>query len=200
MRRAIRPQRWPRDYVGRQACPARVPEAPPAYRVLPGSSFDGLKMSGASRTCGGGPGLEHDPGLGSFVSYAYGDCSTHDEGCTPPVEVQSAPLCERPLGLYGQQGRRLRVRGVPARSFEGGRTVEVYTGNTTVTIYGRDARRPLRAAHRLVRAPAALIPTIGHDIEDGGTAQSHRGRRLPAPDRRALRLRHPCDRVDDDTP
>lgn len=157
-------------------------------------------MSRASRTCGGGPGLEHDPGLGSFVSYSYGDCSTQEEGCTPPVEVQSAPLCERPLGLYGRHGRRLRLRGAPARSFDHGRTVEIYTGHTTVTIYGRDARRPLRAVPRLIRAPAALVPEIDHDIVRAGTAPGGRDRRLPAPDHRALSRKRPCDRVDQGTP
>jgi hypothetical protein len=167
-----------------------------------GSSFDGLRMTGATPICGGGPGLEHDPGLGSFVSYSYGDCSTDaGERCTPPLEVQSAPLCERPPGLYGHDAQRSRRRGVPVSSFDGGRTMEVYTDHTTVTIYGRDARRPLRAIDALTRAPRALIPEIGHDIRSAGAVQRpKRGGRLPPPDPRALRAKRPCDRVDSGKP
>lgn len=98
----------------------------------------------------------------NFVSYIYGSCDpveTEQHGCSPPLEVQSWPACERALADYtvGPDSARpvyqsLLVRGASAASFEDGHRLEVYTGGSTVVIFGEDAPQVQRAADALRRS------------------------------------------------
>jgi hypothetical protein len=61
---------------------------------------------------------------------------------------------------------RLSIRGVPAHLYEGGLRLEVYTGMSTVVIFGVDQAQVKRAARALVRA--SDIPT--GPVQSGDTS------------------------------
>ncbi len=103
------------------------------------------------------------------VSYSYGDCHPAGNGqsCVDPIEVQSAPLCERHAAIYSAepnpddtpyQHTDLTIRGVPAASYDGGTTVEIYTADTTITIMGQDPPQVMRFASAVGPAPASDVP------------------------------------------
>jgi hypothetical protein len=138
-----------------------------------GESFEGLAVTARIRNCE--PPKPPWPYRANFVSHIYGDCElseTSGEGphCAPPLEIQSWPLCERNPQRYleGQQGspllsgaaaeEELTIRGVPAAIYDEGQVLEVYTGTTTVAIFGDDRAQVRRAAENLVRVqlPSAL--------------------------------------------
>lgn len=139
-------------------------------------AFGGLTLTETERLC-----EPYDPELGrnEYVSFIYGDCTVDDSeddhpgGCLAPLEIQSAPLCERHAGLYStglEQGEpypheSLRIRGVPAASFDDGTVLELYAGETTIAIFGDDAQLVRDAANAVVSAPAYLRPggPIIHD-------------------------------------
>lgn len=140
----------------------------PGYGVFwAGSSFEGLPMSGSARFC-----ESYDPIMGrnEMVSYDYGDCqasTTQEGGCVAPLEVQSSPMCERHASLYTTGDpdasqpypyESATIRGVPAAKFDGGTTIELYTGNTTVSVYGDDPAQVLRLANAIVASPDYLNP------------------------------------------
>jgi hypothetical protein len=116
--------------------------------------------------------VQHDPG---DVDFQYGSCSAGpDTGCPAPVEIQVAPACHRNLSMYrdpyGPQPRPTRIRSVPAAFFEGGARLEIYTGRSTVVIFGAH-ERVLRAARSLqglnvpIAADAALPPPAKGALE-----------------------------------
>ncbi len=126
-----------------------------------GTSFEGLKFTKKIRR------LEK-PARGEtfgadFVTYLYGTCKPDsDGGCPIPLEVQSWAACKRNLSVYSltPDGRplpheRLKIRGVPAALFEDGTRLEIYTGETTVVIFGS-------AEAQLKRAADAMRPVSGH--------------------------------------
>lgn len=57
--------------------------------------------------------------------------------------------------------RKLKVRGVPAAAYDRGRTLEVYTGHTTISVFGDDPARVLRMARAVVPVSAAGAPRLG---------------------------------------
>lgn len=112
-------------------------------------------------------------------SFVYGECATGAERCLPPFEVQSYNACARNLATYRDQPEerrprftRTRVRGVPAiavRENAQSYRLEIYTGRTTVVVFGADAKRAralsarLRSADGRVRPFKALpAPARGH--------------------------------------
>ena len=123
----------------------------PAFTVYnAGPSLAGLAMREATRLCS-----PADPDFGfdrrDDVTYVYGDCrdprSTDSRagggGCLPPIEVQSTPLWQKHYSLYASSPvpwpyEPTEVKGAPAASFDGGLLLEIYTGVTTITVYGRD--------------------------------------------------------------
>jgi hypothetical protein len=140
----------------------------PPYGVFwAGSSFEGLPMTGSARFC-----EAYDPIMGrnEMVSFDYGDCqpdTTSEGGCVAPLEVQSSPMCERHASLYttGDPAASepypydsATIRGVPAAKFDGGTAIELYTGNTTVSVYGDDPAQVLRLANAIVASPDYLTP------------------------------------------
>jgi hypothetical protein len=158
------------------ALSATSPRTDRAARATPyaiywlGTSFDGLRLSGRIKR------LEK-PDAGEkfgadFTTYLYGACKAEepDGGCTYPAEIQSWNACKRNLSVYtltpdGTPLPRvnLKIRGVPAALFEDGTRLEVYTGRTTIVIFGTDLPRMKRAAQAAVAVndhgkPGAPLP------------------------------------------
>ena len=109
----------------------------------------------------------YSPGAGDGIQ--YGDCRAgkgplHAGGCDAPLQIITVTYgehCNRPLGPQ----HNIVIRGVPATVFDGGRSIEVYTGRVAIDVY---ADAPARA----LRAVGALRPINA----DGGA-----GMRLPPP-------------------
>lgn len=123
-----------------------------------GPRFEDLKMSRELRQCSEPSAV----GRTNLASYIYGDCVVGSAGaCTPPLEVQTYPACERsrdphrltPEGgqLPHQEGQ---VAGRRAAVFEDGRRLELYTADATVVIFGRSPGQVRRAAAAVRRAAA----------------------------------------------
>lgn len=120
-------------------------------------------------------------GRGNFVASIYGTCNaTSDQGCAPPLQIQTWPACERSAADYTLEGRRLEpseilsIRGVPAR-FYGSDRLELSTGDVTVVVFGNSRALMLAAAGALrttatsphsVRA-AENLPAPVSGSEDG---------------------------------
>lgn len=157
-----------------------------AYYV--GSTFGGLPLDEATRSCDAG-------GLEGSVHFEYSDC----DSCRQiPLEVSSLPLCEglvedpRSLKLIGRgEGgrpryyRRTRILGAPAiEPWADVETehpqVEVYTGNTVISVRGSSRGLVESAARALRRAPGSYVPLEG----SGPLAEFEP---IPAPPLRRLR-------------
>jgi hypothetical protein len=164
------------------------PEQARAFRAFPlysaGDSFEGQPLVGITRR-DDPPNREHPlPLRADFVNFIYGRCETNgDTGCTPPLEVQVWPACERNLSSYTltPDGEPLphadgTVRGVPAALFEDGRRLELYTGSVTVVLFG-DSRGQLLRAASVLRGANNHVPA---DVE------------LPAPAAGALAGKLQC--------
>jgi hypothetical protein len=110
-----------------------------------GPVANGLTVSSEYRRCD--TYLQGAPGRANFVSYIYGQCTiaTGDDRCTPPLEIQTWPACERALADYQlEPGTPYpntylgELRGVPAYSFDNGNRIELYTGGSTIAIFSTD--------------------------------------------------------------
>jgi len=158
-----------------------------------GTAFEGLPAGTPTRAC-----ELPDPVLGRnvYVSYSYGSCVAPEHtACLPPLEVQSAPLCERNYRLYTQDeasdsaaypSSALTVKGVPARSFDGGTVIEIYTGFTTIAVMGRDPAQVRRAADIIRPVPPSVqLPVSGFPAPSvpfsGGSAPTTTPVTLPEP-------------------
>ena len=120
----------------------------------------------------------------NYVSYLYG-CSAKlsdvSSPCSAPLEVQTWPACERTLADYEAAPgvpyphRNLgRVEGVPAAFFDLGTRLELYTGTSTVVIFGSDRTQVLRAARGLQREAGGQAPGVP-------SSTTPRGARLQPP-------------------
>ena len=154
--------------------------APAFARYYLGDPFAGLPLSDSFYRCDRPHFPEPGPGA-HFASYLYGDCNAEAEGCALPYEVQSAPVCSRNLSSYSNidggplSSRLTTVRGVPAADF-GNDRLELYTGTTTIIVFGNN---PTRAAAALQTVPG-VAPAIAP------------GDRLPAPTAGVLYGRIDC--------
>jgi hypothetical protein len=134
------------------------------FRDLPifwtGTSFEGIALTAADRP------EDYLPALGMRVY--YGDCGHHallsSGGCTLPLEINSILYKSHSTLDLGPQ-RATRLRGVPAIIFDGGRSIELYTGRVSVDVYSDSPSRALRAVRALrtlnvplVRRPGARLP------------------------------------------
>ncbi len=152
----------------------------PAYTVYYlGATIEGLPVTDVTRTADPPHPETPEFGRADDVVYIYGDCPTYppgspaskvEGGCVTPIQIQSTPLCEAHAALYTTPGGNtldgsvpyphtaLRIKGVPAASFEGGTILELYTGHTTISIKGTDANQVRRVADNLRVAPARASP------------------------------------------
>ena len=181
---------------------ARAEASSPAFDVFHvGAVFEDLTMSEAVREHAGGGPLFPELGRQDTVTYLYGECprlhgaaAGIEGGCLPPLEVQTTPLCEKHARLYRDRTyRATKTKAVPAASFDGGRILEIYTANTTITIYGERPELVLRAAAGLRRAAPINIPSGVqplHALTAGLEPVSPRT--LPPPDPVALAQTKPC--------
>jgi hypothetical protein len=134
-----------------------------------GDSFAGLRRSAVLRRCDA-PDPTHGESLGAnYVTSIYGDCLvTVDEGCAPPLEVQTWPACERNFSVYTHEPEGLPlnpselfdVRGARAAAFDNGTRLEVYTGDATVVIFADD-RDQVRAAAESLTGQTSEGATVG---------------------------------------
>jgi hypothetical protein len=113
---------------------ARSFEHYPLYYV--GESYDSLPLSFAGLGPGSGEGTRR------AWSFGYGDCEPPEGegGCPLPLEVQNWSICTRFPSLYpGPTPKTESVHG--AQTLPAGGGLDVYTGRTTVVIFGQSARR-----------------------------------------------------------
>jgi hypothetical protein len=154
---------WP-DAFGRASEPVAIrgPE------LSAGEQVDGLELTAVLEP------TERD----GHVSFLYGDCvAADDAGCAPPAEVQVWRACTRPLTLYdgtapGLALERATVRGVPAVTFDGGRRIELETGDHTVVVFADSPDRAARIAAALHTSdgavgPGAPLPDPAHGGREG---------------------------------
>jgi hypothetical protein len=133
-----------------------------------GSSFHGLPLTDVVRGSGRGPHRDW--------SFIYGTCDPGpDEGCATPLAVTNSSTCVRYRALYGKRRPELTpFRGAVFADDGLGAdgSAEVYTGRTTVVVYGQDRRNALQALRR-----------VGSSAVDG---------RLPPPAKGTLGGKLPC--------
>ncbi|HUB75312.1 MAG TPA: hypothetical protein VL979_14925 [Solirubrobacteraceae bacterium] len=118
----------------------------PYFRVYwVGPSFDGHPLVAAD-------------GLKSYISTVgdsvyYGDC-VHGKGlfgggsCPLPLQVRTVVYAIHSNAALGRQ-RNLLVRGVPATSYDGGRSLEVYSGRVAIDIFSDSLAHALQAGRQL---------------------------------------------------
>jgi hypothetical protein len=171
--------------------PCTSSEAPANFPVWSlGPSFEGLDLKRVVRRCDQPSPME--PIRSNWVTYVYGDCpepidDPERDGCVPPLQVQSWPACETSLWSFELGPEEFRItyvegqlRGAPAAVFgDDGLRVEIYTGISTVVIYGTDRDQILRAVSALREHPGAGTLAGLSPILPGGT--------LPPPAEGAIR-------------
>jgi hypothetical protein len=116
----------------------------------------------------------------NFVEHQYARCKR----CTVAISVQNWPACERgradvtaplPGGIPSPRMHELELRQVPALYFPDDRRLELYTGKTTIVLFGADLASLRHAALRLRTehgqhprvVPAAALPTPAAGALDG---------------------------------
>lgn len=118
----------------------------PYFRVYwVGRSFQGIPVTAAD----GREGYQRGQG----TSIYYGDCRPGKSilgtgGCTLPLEITTVIYKlhrNAPLGVQ----HNIVVRGVPATVYDGGRSIEIYTGRVAVDLFGDTPERVLAAAQAL---------------------------------------------------
>lgn len=125
----------------------------PIYSV--GSSFEELPLVAVQRHEDKPDPAE--PVTRDTVSFIYGSCEIplsedgeYDGGCAPPLAIEIWPACERYQGLYPfEPDESLTIRGSPAAFYEGHHRLELYTGTSTVVIFGKGREQLLKAADEL---------------------------------------------------
>jgi hypothetical protein len=110
-----------------------------------GESFRGLPLTFAGLGSGRGTGLRRS------WSFIYGDCTPPaggDGGCAPPLEVQNWSICIRFPALYsGPTPNTSPIHG--AETLPAGDGLDIYTGETTVVIFGQDRSAAVASLTRL---------------------------------------------------
>jgi hypothetical protein len=86
-------------------------------------------------------------------SVYYGDCAQRKGvfgggSCLLPLQVTTVIYRLHPNSNLGPQ-RNLLVRGVPATAFDGGRSLELYSGRVAIDVFSDTPARALRAVARL---------------------------------------------------
>ena len=118
----------------------------PFFRVY----WDGLRFQGLALTAADGV-QNYNPTIGE--SLQYGNCNPgngplHTGGCVLPLEVTTVVWKRHSNSGLGSQ-RNIIVRGVPATVFNGGKSIEVYTGKLAIDVFADTPARALAAAQAL---------------------------------------------------
>jgi hypothetical protein len=131
-----------------------------------GPEFEGLPVRSIMRRCDSADASLHT----NYVYYFYGSCNpgTNDDiGCAPPIQIVTSSACVRSLADYEKapgvpdQGKDLgEHRGVPVFSFDEGNRVEVYTGTSTIILFGADSARLERAIDAIRPEPRSEPPGL----------------------------------------
>jgi hypothetical protein len=114
-------------------------------------------------------------GLRNYISSAgdsvyYGNCASGKgglggNGCALPLQVTTTVYTRHANALLGAQ-RNVLLRGVPAVIYEGGNSIELYTGRLAIDVYsenlaaGLGAVRALRPLNAPGSAGAPLPPPV----------------------------------------
>ena len=119
-----------------------------------GRQFQGIPLTAADFR------REYNPQLGLAVY--YGDCETKvsllgSGGCTLPLEIDTVCYVQHHNAGLGPP-RNIRIRGVPAVVFNGGKSIELYSAHVLIDVYGDTPARALAAVKRLfpLNGPPAL--------------------------------------------
>jgi hypothetical protein len=142
-----------------------------------GEDLGNLPLTAGLRRHGQGePGNRVTP---NFVSFIYGSCHPRPGmGCTPPIEIQVWPACERNPAVYDwtpEERARIdytTVRGAPAVVYEDGRRLEISTGRSTIVIFGPSKEAAFSVASKLrsLNAPVArgdALPPAAAGVLEG---------------------------------
>jgi hypothetical protein len=163
-----------------------------------GLEFQGLPVTAVIRRCDAKYPDPQENIRANYVSYIYGDCKvTADvDGCAPPLEVQTWPACERSLADYDDGPGGVfspnelgEARGVPAETFDGDSRVELYTGMSTVVIFGTGKQQALAVIDALRAEPTDAPPEA--PVADA-KAPTPTGADLPSPAPEALEGKLSC--------
>jgi hypothetical protein len=99
------------------------------------------------------------------LSFQYGTCDIPrkaDEGsCSVPLSIQNWPACEQALADRGTYGhiRQIKIRGVPARFYDGYRQLKLATRETTIVLFGQGRASLVKAARSLRGVNNSVGPT-----------------------------------------
>lgn len=162
----------------RRVCPAGAPLPTRGYDLR--RTFAGLKLTSRRDLCipaaPAGATVASGPSEAvGYLSLVYGSCTpTSSDGCVPPLNVQSWPECARDPNSYRPSDRRaVRLEAtlnpsepkkiptapwVPAREFESGMRLEIYSGDTTIVVFAADTHLADAAGAALARAAAEQAP------------------------------------------
>lgn len=162
------------DYA--EVCPPGAPIPVRSYDL--GGGFAGLELTSHEKVCLTRPAdVPITSGPKESVGYAsvvYGSCKlTRVTGCYPPLNVQSWPECARNPNSYGagedQAGPSITLMSnalriptapwIPARTFEDGRRLEIYSGDTTIVVFSANPRLAGAAASTLAKKAANQAPS-----------------------------------------
>lgn len=159
----------------------RMAQSFPYYLVYwDGPAFGGLQVTAAD-------GLEtYLPRVGDTV--IYGDCDRgkgplHTGGCVLPLQVTTAVYTAHSNSTLGRQTNVI-LRGVPATIFDGGNTIELYSGRLVVDVYADNPARALAAAQALrplngPGAPDSPLPLPNYCPGLWGPSPHYRVQRQP---------------------
>lgn len=162
------------DYA--EVCPPGAPIPVRSYDL--GDAFAGLELTSHEKLCLTPPtDVPVTSGPTEAVGYAsvvYGSCTpTRSAGCYPPLNVQSWPECARNPNSYGSGGARPgpeitlmsdalwvpTAPWIPALTFEDGRRLEIYSGDTTIVVFSANPRLAGAAASALAKKVANQAPS-----------------------------------------
>jgi len=170
IRTSVAPDEPELPAAARGAAQANACPSDPGYDVFyAGNVVDSLPATFAQRTCQDAtPGPAHHD-----TTYVYGNCeATAGTGCPAPLVVNSAPICERHASAYADPSGQVpahvdgMLRGATTASFDDGRTLELYTRSTTITVTASTAALAARAAAALRPAAAAIVPAQDGTLDD----------------------------------
>lgn len=145
-----------------------------AYRLYyPGAEVTGLQLEVVLRGRATNRHARQQGRRAAYWTFVYGDCTPPpvEGGCAPPLEVQVWSACVRSFSSITFRKRHLyKFRGTRAT---GGSDLyevvpmEIFTGRTTIVVFGNDksliksAARELREVHQDAASPRLPPPAAG---------------------------------------